>query len=429
MEYLLFTGYLIFFCWLVTKTKFFLNAGFTKSQLIILFLLKVIAGIFYGWVGIYYAGTAQMVDTWNYHYQSIDEYNLLGTNPTEYFTNLFQNNYEKGYLDFFGSKDSYWNDLKANFFTKLLSVFNIFSFGYYYVNVIFYNFLAFFGPIAFYRIMRDLYPQRKLTVLIGSFFIPSFFYWSSGLHKEGLLFMSIGLIAYVIYFGHKRKNYNYKSYLLLFISFLFLFILRSFVFAILIPAVIAWLLANRVKWKPAYVFGGIYGTFLLLFFTTRYIHPELDFPTAVVKKQQAFIQNVGKTTIPADNLEPTVLSFIKSIPQAVSFSSLRPYPSDIIHLLSLVAAAEILLIIFLLLVFIFFKRPEPFFSSAAIYFFVFFSVSMLLAIGFSVNNLGAICRYRSIIFPLILTPVIVNIDWNRFFQLFTKPDKNYTNGT
>ena len=42
-----------------------------------------------------------------------------------------------------------------------------------------------FGPIAIYRVMNDVYPGKKLQVLIAVFLIPSFLYWASGLHKEG----------------------------------------------------------------------------------------------------------------------------------------------------------------------------------------------------------------------------------------------------
>ena len=89
LEYLLFVVYLIVFAWLVTRMRFFNRSGLSDPQLIIIFLLKVLAGIFYGWIGRYYGGLAQMADTWGFHQNGILEYNLLLTNPWEYFTNLF----------------------------------------------------------------------------------------------------------------------------------------------------------------------------------------------------------------------------------------------------------------------------------------------------------------------------------------------------
>src|SRR5829696_5160044 len=90
LEHLLFAAYLVLFAWLVTKVKFFKNSGLTSSQLVILFLLKVMAGIFYGWIGVYYGQMAQMIDTWAYHYESLQQYQLLKTDPVEFFTSLFR---------------------------------------------------------------------------------------------------------------------------------------------------------------------------------------------------------------------------------------------------------------------------------------------------------------------------------------------------
>ncbi len=207
------------------------------------------------------------------------EYHILRSNPYEYFTNLFHNPYTRNGIDsFFGSKDSYWNDLKSNVFIKLLSVFDIFSFGHYYVNVIFYAFISLFGPMAIYRVMVDVFPNQKNIVLIATFFVPSFFYWSSGIHKEGLIFAGIALIIYHVYFGNKEKRFGVKRWLGILLGLLILLVLRNFVLVIIIPALIAWLLAN--KW-PKYglaCFTSVYLFCSIAFFTSRYIDSKFDFP-------------------------------------------------------------------------------------------------------------------------------------------------------
>ena len=425
MEYILFAAYLVLMAWLVTKSSFFTKTGLSKPQLVIIFLLKVIAGIFYGWMGHYYGNFAQMVDTWNYHHGSLEEYQLLLDNPNEYLTNLFQNNYDTtGLRSFFGSKDSYWNDLKANVFIKLLSVFNIFSFGHYYVNVIFYAFISLFGPMAIYRVMTDAVPRQKQLVLVTTFFIPSFFYWSSGIHKEGLIFIGIALIVYNIYFLNKGKKKLLAALPGILTGLLIFLLLRNFVLALIAPAILAWVLAN--KW-PKYAltsFAAVYICFGVCFFGLRHIVPGFDLPQAVVSKQKAFIQLVGNSSIPIEELEPTAASFIKNMPQAITLSSVRPYPSDVHHLLSLAAAIETHLILLLLLLFLLFPRRNITESKNLLYFCCFFSFSLLLAIGFSVNNLGAIVRYRSVILPLVVTLMAVHTNWTRIISFFGQFKKN-----
>ncbi len=419
MDYLLFVVYLVLFAWLVTKVKFFTLTGITKAQLIIIFLMKVMAGIFYGWIGIYYGGYAQMWDTWRFHVESLQEYQLLQTHPVEYLTNMFRDPYENGFSKFFETNDSYWNDLKGNLLIKFLSLFNILSFGHYYVNVILYEFVSLFGAMAIFRVMDDVYPGKKFTILLATFMIPSFLYWSSGIHKEGLIFTGIALVIYSIYFGNKEKKYDFKRIAALLAGLLIILTLRNFLFVIILPAALTWIIANRWPKKGLAIFATLYFVFCILFFTARYISPKLDFPQAVANKQQEFIKLIGTSSVPIKQLEPTAFSFLKNTPQAVTLSVLRPYPADVHHILSLAAAVEIGFLLMLFLLFLRW-RTNGTRSKNLIYFCLFFSFSVLLAIGFSNNNLGAIVRYRSIIIPLLVIPVIAQIDWARVSGFLTK---------
>jgi len=423
LEYLLFVFYLILFAWLVTKIKFFTRTGLSNSQLVILFLLKVMAGIFYGWMGVYYGNLAQMVDTWAYHRWGVEEYQLLGSDPVGYFTNLF-NNLDRA-NNFFGSTDSYWNDLKGNIFIKLISIFDILSFGHYYVNVIFFSFLSLFGPIAIFRVMNDVFPGKKLIILLATFLIPSFIYWSSGVYKEGIIFTSISIIIYHLYFGWKERHYSVKRWLGILSGLIILLVIRNYLMMLILPAVLAWLLAARWPKYGLALFISVYLFCSILFFTAHYIYPGLDFPKAVVEKQQAFLRlQGGSSSIPIKELKPTVSSFMKNMPQAVTLSFFRPFPGDVTHLLSLAASVEINLLLLLFLLFLFFRKKNAAISKNIIYLCVFLSISVMLAIGFSVNNLGAIVRYRSIILPLMVIPMAAQTDWKRIAGYFSGKNRN-----
>ena len=427
MEYLLFVAYLVLFAWLVTKVKFFIFTGLSKPQLIIIFLLKVMAGIFYGWIGLYYGGLAQMQDTWSFHTASIQESHLLYSRPGEYFTNLFIDPYDSGVSKFFDSNDSYWNDLKGNMLIKILSVFNIFSFENYYVNVIFYSFITLFGAIGIYRVMADVFPGKKITILLSTFLVPSFLYWTSGLHKEGLIFTGLSLVIYIIYFSLKEKRLGFKRLFILLAGMVLILTLRNFIIVIILPAILAWLLASRWPKFGLLIFSSLYLFFGILFFTLRYIDTRLDFPQAVVNKQQEFMQlKGGNSTIPIKQLQPTAISFLKTTPQAINLSTIRPYPSDVRHILSLAAAIEINALLLMFFLFLFF-RTDGNRSKNLAYFCLFFSFSLLLAIGFSVNNLGAIVRYRSIIMPLLIIPMAAQIDWSKLGRFFNSNIKNNNN--
>jgi hypothetical protein len=385
------------------------------------------AGIFYGWIGLYYGQMAQMIDTWAYHVESLKEYKILISHPIDFFTSLFHNSYQGGYTNFLTSNNSWWNDVKANFLIKIMAVFDLFSFGNYYVNVIFYSFLSFFGPIGIYRVMKDVFPAKKIPVLIATFLVPSFLYWTSGLHKEGLIFLGLSLMIYNFYFGFKEKKFFAYRILLILLGFALVIILRNFLVLPLFSPLVAWLLCYKIKVKPVIIYSTVFTLFLTIFFTVKYFVPELDLPQSVVAKRQEFINlQGGHSSVAVNDLKPTFTSFLINAPEAFSLAILRPYPSDVRHLLSLAAAIEIALILSFFLIFLFWrKNGTP--LSPFLLFCLFFYFSVLFMIGYSVNNLGAIVRYRSIVFPLLLAPMAAKVDWERIGRFIFQNIKNENN--
>lgn len=413
----MFAAYLVFFAWLVTKTRFFTASGLSTPQLVIVFLLKVMAGILYGWIGVWYKQIGQVTDTWAYHYESLKEYETLLSKPAVFFTNIFQNTYQDGYTRFLAVENSWWNDLKGNIIIKLLALFDLFSFGHYYVNVIFYSFISMFGPVGLYRVMKDVFPGRRLPILLATFLVPSVLYWTSGLHKDGLVFCGLCLVIYQSYFGLKEGRMPWRRLPLAGLGLLVVLVMRNFLIIPLLPALFAWILAAKVRWKPVAIFAMVYVLFVFLFFTAKFVHPRLNFPEDVVERQEAFLKLGGGSAVIVQKLEPTFASFLFNAPQAFALSVIRPYPTDVHHLLSLAASVEINFLLFLFLLFLFCRRGTTSLSPFLL-FCLFFSFSVLMMIGYSVDVLGAIVRYRSVVLSLLIIPMVAAVDWAKIAGLF-----------
>ncbi len=141
------------------RVPFIKNAGISSGTLLGLFLLKILAGIAIGWIAIHMYGPGN--DYWDTNDYALEEYRLLQINPIKYLINIFTSDYQDGYSGIFRSGDSYWNDLKGNIVIKLVSVFNIFSRGDYYINSLFFNFIIFFGHVILYRMLPGYPCQRR----------------------------------------------------------------------------------------------------------------------------------------------------------------------------------------------------------------------------------------------------------------------------
>jgi hypothetical protein len=154
---------------------------------------------------------------------------------------------------------------------------------------------------------------------------------------------------------------------------------------------------------------------IIFFFSARYIHPSLDFPAATVVKQKEFLKLRGGSAVPVRELTPNATSFLMNLPQSISLTLIRPYPSDVRHLLSLAAAVEINFLILLFLIFLVWHkhkmRQEPFIICI-----LFIAFGIVLMVGYTVNILGAIVRYRSIVLPFFVVPMVACIDWKRISE-------------
>jgi hypothetical protein len=391
-----------------------INSGIRPVILIGIFLLKVSVGIANGWLMQRYFNGG---DTWHYHAEALKEYRLLFQAPKEYLVNIFHSSYQAGYSGWFDSANSYWNDLKLNLVIKLLSVFDIFSGGDYYTNAIFFNFIVLFGNVALYKVFAAIYKDKQNILLISCFLLPSFLLFTSAVHKEGLISSALGIALYIIYNSFSKKRIHITGIMMLVFCLLYILLQRNFVFLALLPAFIAWFLTTTKQWPPLKTFAIVYSIVVIIFFTIWMISPSLDLPTYVVAKQTSFFElKNARTAIVTDTLHPNFISFLHNAPQAFDHGIIRPYITEVSALpLLFPFAIETSVYIFLFFLYIFCKKQSPVVlknDKAFILTGIFFSLSLIMIIGYTIPITGAIVRYRSIYFPFLLSPILCSIDWN-----------------
>ncbi len=401
MYYLLFIFYLATFSFIITRIKFFTHTGINKKILVGLFILKVCAGLGYA---MFYLLPAYHTnsDSFRYFNYSLAETDVLLSNPMFFLKDLF--NY--GYNDIgnvFIGYNSYWNDLKTNIIIKLLAICNIFSFKNYFINIIFFNFLFFFWLIGFYRVMKATFNTKSLWLLIPIFCIPSFLFWSSGIHRDGLIFSITGLIFYFFY-QSLQSGFTLRKNILMLLLLLLLFSLRNYVCLALVMALFTWFLSIKFK-KILPTFILIYGIALLLFFLSPFIHVALNLPAYIANKQHEFMQLSGGSEISVPILQPNFLGFIKYFPFAFDMAFLRPHITEFKNVGYIPAIIEnILLVIFIVLFFVYRDKQQkihPLFYAC-----IFFAISLLFIAGFTVTFSGAIVRYKSFVLPFLITPLL-----------------------
>jgi hypothetical protein len=408
---LIFIIYVIFFNWLVTRISFIKDTGLQTVWLTALFSLKIVAGLAYAWFYLqpsYFATS----DTWHYFELSKGETDWLLKDPFAFLKDLFKYGYQQtGNL--FLHNNSYWNDLKSNIIIKLLALCNLFTLKNYFADIVFFNFIFFFGPIALYRLIKQLFSINKILLIGCIFIIPSFLFWCSGIHKDGLIFTCI---AFILFHFHKQllnRKLNLSSFLISIICLIILFALRNFMALLLLPALLIWFLSNLYPSKSKRIVIAIYGVGIILFFVSSKINHQTDLPQYIIEKQAEFKQLSGNSAIDVPSLENNLFSFIKFLPVAIDIAFFRPHITEI-HNKSYIPAALEVILLWSVIIFSFFIKREKKLSpqqSAFIIFCICFSISFLLIAGYTITFSGAIVRYRAIILPFVFIPALLKLNF------------------
>jgi hypothetical protein len=379
------------------------KSGLGYKVLLLLFLAKIFAGFALGFINIhYYPGN----DYEGLNFYGQQEYNLLMQSPGKFFTSTFSSLYAAKYGGWLSATGSFWNDLENTILSKLLAIFNIFSRGNYYINNLFFNCIGFLAPVALFRMFSNIYPGRRTLLIIGCFLIPSTLYFSSGLHKDAMVFTAMALYFFSLYCLVYEKT-TFRRIMVLVLSFVTILLLRNYTALILFPLTLVFIFTEKYKWKPMYAFGAF---FMLIILILMFL-PQFGInPLKLLADQRTAFEDLGRanTDLPPMQLRASLGSFIKNFPAAFANVFLRPYPWALKPIWLLPFVVEMLGIL-LIIGYSFFQPPGRRLHQPFILLMVVFAFVMLLIIGFIVTNTGSIIRYRSLYLPFLLIPFLATI--------------------
>lgn len=404
--------YTLFFCIVL---KFFNSKEKSEIRIsapwiISAFIIKIAAGIIYGYI---YSHYYTISDSWDYFNASLVEYNNLLHQPATFFSLETD---EGSFTQLFSTaNNAFWNNAGSNMVIKLLAVLDVFSFGNYYVNCILFNVFSFAGLYLLYKTAALHFKRNKLIVFILVFLFPSNLFWSSGIAKEGLIVFFAGIFIYEIHKLISANNFRLKNIAIIIVAFCGLALMRSATALIFIPATIAWFFAEKIKHRKylAYIFT--YSVFIVLFFLSSQMKPSYNMPLNLANKQHDFFQLEANTTLPLTPLQPTLKSYVSVFPQALNHIFLRPYPNEIsspFHLLAFIENMFVLIVIILCLVLS--KNKIKFLLNSPFSLFVLFvAITGFILIGYTVPFTGAIIKYKALFSVFFLIPFFGTLPFPR----------------
>lgn len=429
--------YAALFAVLILKLKFFRSFFVDRRLIAIVFLLRVLAGVIYALAYKFYYGGG---DTFEY----FDSSRLI--------TQLFFDHDYKSFLKLtFGINTrppdtdirqyafnlSYWNDMSAYFLIRFHAVASIFSFGSYYVHVVFFNWLTTLGLLYLFRFLYEQLMAKKPLVFGVVFFVPSVLFWSSGIHKDGFSLAALGPILFaasrLFIFrkpaaqsteaGLAQKGWSVSNIILFILGSWLLTIERNYWMMLLVPSLVSWIWTvnnPRFSWLKFLIVHAIYfGVACNL----NGILPQWDFLNLIAQKQSEFMSiSEGAVTVPVKNVDATFSSLLPAIPLALYNCLFQPDVLQISNLRQFMVALENVAVLFSIIISLIFMQKG--FSSrqrSLLWFCFTFSISMFTVIGITVPILGALVRYKIAGELFLLMMAVILVDHLRIFVKMMPP--------
>jgi len=389
----------------IMNSSYFKASHISKSILITLFTIKIIVGFAYAY---YFALPIHIKssDTWEYFKESLIETDKLLQQPKLFFSELWYNQYATN-GGFFTGVNSFWNDLKMTVFVKLIALLNLFSFKNYYINLIFFNLYVIAGGVALYKLIKYYFNINQWILIITVFLLPSYLFWSSGIHKDGIIFTSIA-ISFYLFHSLIEKGFLKRKIVLLFVHILIIFLIRNYILLAIFPIFFAWIVAKKWNLNYAKIFLTTFVTCFLIFIFSSSFSLTKSISNSVVQKHHEFLLLEGNTKIETPLLENTTQSIIQYLPFAAKTMLFQPVAFESTSIFLTFTALENYAYLIIALISLFFISKQKINHPLILSCFM-LTLFIYIFIGYTVCFGGAIVRYRSIILPFTILPYVLLI--------------------
>jgi len=291
-------AFMAFFLFLIPRMQFFRIGSISIKWFQGVFVLKVLSGFVLYLIYTYYYTDRSTSDIWKYYDDAMVMFSALRDNPLDYlqmligwgvdnrvrFTEYYDvmRNWDRSYAD--GMVNDTHLVIRFNAFLRL------FSLGHYNVHSVVMNFLGLIGLTGIFTFLRQLDVTKERWFFAGVFLMPGIVFWTSGVLKEPLLLLGLGMLlsGLITFFSGRR---TLKAAVMIVIGLWLLLSVKRYALVALLPAVTAWVLSKR--WKGLNVtaiFCSVYAFLGLAAFALDQAVPDIGLSARLAKKQYEFYQ-------------------------------------------------------------------------------------------------------------------------------------------
>ncbi|WBO84978.1 hypothetical protein [Hymenobacter yonginensis] len=389
---------------------------YTRQYFIPALSVKLVGAIAFGLIFQFYYGYG---DTFNYFKHSSLMYEAFGDSFSIGLKLLTSNGERLPELTKYTSRMYWWHPGSTELIVaRFAAVFGLLCFNTYTVVGMFFACISFSGMWAMYMTFAKIRPQVYKQLAIAVFFIPSVFFWGSGLMKDSLCLGALGWVFYAFYQGAIQKKRLFKSFIIGFLAAYMLYATKVYILLSFLPPALIWVFnensqriknaALRMIAKPFLLgIGAVAAVFALNNLTEGNDSYDID---KIGEKSkitadylyQVSVQQEGSAYTLGEQ-DGTIGGMVKLAPQAIVVALFRPFLWEARNPVMLLSALESAFFLFFTLKIMFRVGLKHFFSSIAQTPVLVLSFVFALVFGASVgiisNNFGTLVRYKIPLIP------------------------------
>ncbi|HYF70811.1 MAG TPA: hypothetical protein VD884_21905 [Ohtaekwangia sp.] len=371
-------------------------------------------------VGFIYQFYYQGGDTFAFHtYGSRLIWNAFVDDPYKGVQLLFSDGEYIPDLYKYSSKIWYYRDPQSYFVIRIAAIFDLFTFSSYSATAVLFAVVGFTGAWLLFLTFYKIEPNFHRWLALSCLFIPTVFFWGSGIFKDTLTLAALGIATFFIHKLLVEKKYSIMAVIIILLSFWIIYSIKKYILLSFLPAIIVWIMARQMYKIRSLMLKLILVPVMILisgsfgYFTIQQV--AADDPRYNLNK----LAETARTTAydirywtgkdagsgyTLGELDGSFGSMISLAPGAINVALFRPYLWEVSNPLMLLAAFEGI-VLFVLTIFVFIhsgRRIFRYLQNGDVIFCLLFSLVFAFAVGVSTYNFGTLSRYKIPLIPFYL---------------------------
>ncbi len=286
-------------------------------------------------------------------------------------------------------------------------------------------YVSFLGLWKLYQVFIEQFPELQKQFAIAIFFVPSVFFWGSGLLKDTYTLSALGFVTFGVYKFLIRKERKFKYLLILVLASLVLILIKPYIFFAITPGSLIWLFFNKfasiknpiLKTLALPVLIATMGSLIILTMQSlgEYLG-EYNLDNVLdkaVKTQQDLIrgEQYGSNYHNIGEFDASFSGLISKVPAALNMALFRPYIWDSNNPVMVLSGLENLFVlafsIFILLKVRITTLLKSLFSHPLLIFSFLFALFFAFSVGLTTANYGALVRLKIPGIPFYLSSLFI----------------------